>query len=91
MIGSVRLVLHLPGCRSLKEKRNILRRYLEAMRRSYGVSIAEIEGQDEHQRAVLEAACAANARSHLHSVLTRVARDADRPGEMTLTDYEIEV
>jgi len=91
MIGSVRLVLRLPGCRSLKEKRGILRRFLEATRRSYGVAIAEIDAQDEWQRAVVEAAAVGNERGHLHSVLTKVVRDADRPGELTLIDCEMNV
>ncbi|MEW5701030.1 MAG: DUF503 domain-containing protein [Candidatus Zixiibacteriota bacterium] len=91
MIGSVRMVLRLPGCRSLKEKRGILRRFLEGTRRSYGVAIAEIDAQDEWQRAVIEAAAVANERAHLHSVLTHVVQDADRPGEMNLVDCEMSV
>jgi uncharacterized protein YlxP (DUF503 family) len=91
MIGSVRLVLRLPGCRSLKEKRGILRRFLEGTRRTYGVAIAEIDAQDEWQRAVVEAAAVGNERGHLHSVLTKVVRDADRPGELTLIDCEMNV
>ena len=91
MIGSVRLELRLPGCRSLKEKRGILRRFLEGTRRTYGVAIAEIDAQDEWQSAVVEAAAVANERAHLHSVLTRVVHDADRPGEMILTNCELSV
>ena len=91
MIGSVRLVVRFPGCRSLKEKRGILRRFLEGARRRYGVAIAEIGAQDEWQRAVIEAAAVANERAHIHSVLTRVMQDADRPGEMTLTDCQMSV
>lgn len=91
MIGSVRLVLRLPGCRSLKEKRGILRRFLENARRNYGVAIAEIDAQDEWQRSVVEAAAVGNERAHLHSVLTKVVHDADRPGELTLIDCEMSV
>lgn len=91
MIGNIRMELRLPGCRSLKEKRGILRRFLEHVRRTYGVSVAEIEAQDEHRRAVVEAACVSNSRAHLHTILTRIVGEADRPGQMTLTDYDIQV
>jgi len=91
MIGSVRLELHLPGCRSLKDKRGILRRFLEGTRRTYGVAIAEVDAQDEWQRAVVEAAAVANERAHLHSVLTHVVNDADRGGEIILTHCDMSV
>ncbi len=89
MIGSVRLDLRLPGCMSLKEKRGILRRFLAGTRRAYGVAVAEVDAQDSIQHAVVEAAVVGNARAHLHSVLTKVVRDADRPGEMILIDCEM--
>jgi hypothetical protein len=91
MIGSVRLEFHLPGCHSLKEKRSALKRFMEHTRRTYYVAIAEIDAQDEWQRAVLEAAAVANERAHLHSVLTRVINEAERPGDMILTHCDLSV
>ena len=91
MIGSLRMELRLPGCHSLKEKRSIVRRYIEHMRRTYGVAIAEVDAQDSLQRAVVEAAAVSNERAQLHRVLTKVMHDADRPGEMTLTDCDLSV
>lgn len=61
------------------------------MRREYGVAIAEIDSQDEWRSAVIEAAAVSNERAHLHRILTRVASDADRPGEMILVDSEFHV
>jgi hypothetical protein len=91
MIGSARLELHLPACRSLKDKRSVLRRYLEHARRTYGVAIAEIDALDAWHSAVVEIAVVGNERAHLHRVITRVVEDADRPGEMFITDSEIHV
>ncbi|HWO56699.1 MAG TPA: DUF503 domain-containing protein [bacterium] len=91
MIGSVRLEFHLPACHSLKEKRGIIRRFMEHTRRQYAVAIAEIESQDEWQRAVLEAAAVSNQRSHLHSILTHVVNEAERPGEMILTACDLDL
>lgn len=91
MIGSVRLELRLPACRSLKEKRSVLRRFMERVRKTYNVAVAEIDAHDEWHTAVLEVAAVANERAHLHRVITQVVNEADRPGEMTLIDSEIEI
>jgi uncharacterized protein YlxP (DUF503 family) len=91
MIGDALLELRLPACQSLKEKRSVLRRYLERMRREYSVAIAEIDAQDDHRRAVIEVAVVGNERAHLHRILTKVVNEADRPGEMILTNSEIHV
>ena len=89
MIGSVRLELRLPACRSLKEKRSSLRRFMERIRKAYGVAIAEIDAQNEWQTAVLEVAAVSNERAHLHRIMTKVVDEADRPGELILIDSEI--
>ncbi len=91
MIGSVRLEFHLPGCHSLKEKRSVLKRFLEHIRREFGVAAAEVDEQDRWQSAVVEAAAVGNERAHLHSVLTRVVNEAERPSEMILTRCEMNV
>jgi len=91
MIGSALLELRLPACDSLKEKRSVLRRYIERMRREYNVAIAEIDAQDDRRSAVVEVAAVSNQRAHLHKILTHVINDADRPGEMILTHSEIHV
>jgi len=91
MIGSALLELRLPACNSLKEKRSVLRRFIERVRREYSVAIAEIDAQDDRRSAVIEVAAVSNERAHLHKILTHVINDADRPGEMVLTHSEIHV
>jgi hypothetical protein len=91
MIAEARLELHFPGCHSLKEKRGILKRFIEHARRTYGVAIAEIDAQDKWQMAIVEVAAVGNERAHLHRVMTKVISEADRPGEIILTNSEIHV
>jgi hypothetical protein len=45
--------LHLDGCRSLKEKRMVLKSLKDRMRARLNVSIAETDHQDTWQRAQL--------------------------------------
>jgi uncharacterized protein YlxP (DUF503 family) len=91
MIGSVVLELRLPASNSLKDKRSVLRRFMEHLRREYGVAVAEIGAQDDRRAAIIEVAAVSNQRAHLHKILTKVVDDADRPGDMILTRSEIQV
>lgn len=68
------LDVHLPGCRSLKEKRSVLRPILERLQRRFGVSVAEVDHQNLWQRAGLGVA----AVSGSSGVLSRLLDDVER-------------
>lgn len=66
--------LHLPGCRSLKEKRALVKPILAGARQRYAVAAAEVDHQDLHQRAVLALATVAGSAGHVEEVLDEVER-----------------
>jgi uncharacterized protein YlxP (DUF503 family) len=66
--------LHLEGCRSLKDKRQILRSLKDRLRNKYNVSVAETDHNDLWQRAELTVCVVSNERVHAQDVL----RHADR-------------
>lgn len=68
------LDFHLPGSRSLKEKRSVLRPMLERLQRRFDVSVAEVSHQDLWQRATLGVA----AVSGSSPVLTQLLDDVER-------------
>ena len=45
--------LHIHGCRSLKEKRGVLRSISRRLRNRFNVAVAEVDAQDKWQIAVL--------------------------------------
>jgi uncharacterized protein len=47
------LVLDLEGCRSLKEKRGLIKPLIERTQRQFNVSVAEADRQDVHDQAVI--------------------------------------
>jgi hypothetical protein len=55
-----RLDLHLPGARSLKEKRHDLRPLVERLRNRFMVLVLETDHQDLHQRATIVVAALAS-------------------------------
>jgi uncharacterized protein YlxP (DUF503 family) len=74
MIGVLTIQLHLPGCRSLKEKRSIIKPLLSRLHREFNVSAAEMDLQDSWQETVVGCAMVGNDRAHLEQSLQAVAR-----------------
>jgi len=52
-VGVAEVELHLPGARSLKDKRQDLRSLIERLRHRLAVLVVETDHQDLHQRAAL--------------------------------------
>jgi uncharacterized protein len=52
-VGVAEVELHLPGARSLKDKRQDLRSLIERLRHRLAVLVVESDHQDLHQRAAL--------------------------------------
>ena len=92
IIGTCRVVLHLPAAHSLKEKRHVVKSAVARLHNQFNVSAAEVEDQDLWQRAVLGIAVATNDSQHANEVLSRVVNflaSANHDAEMT--GYEIDI
>jgi uncharacterized protein YlxP (DUF503 family) len=59
--------------------------------REFNVSIAEVDAQDQWQRAVLGVACVSSSASYAHGLLERVVQwiENNRP-DIELLTYQIE-
>jgi uncharacterized protein len=92
IIGACTIVLHLPGVRSLKEKRSIVKSILARLRNEFNVSTAEVDAQDAHGRAVLGVACVSATGEYARGQLDAVVRwiERERP-DVPVIDYEIEL
>ena len=66
--------LHLDGCRSLKDKRHVLKSLKDRLHNRFNVSAAETAHNDLWQRAELTVCVVSNDRTHAQQVL----READR-------------
>lgn len=74
IVGLITWELHLEGCRSLKDKRHILKSLKDRLHHRFNVSAAETDHQDLWQRAELTACVVSTDRRHAEEVL----READR-------------
>ena len=66
--------LQLTGCRSLKEKRAVVRHLVDTARRRFGVAAAETGHLQKWQRAELGFAAVGAGPDHVEEVLTSVER-----------------
>lgn len=69
VVGIVRVDLHLPGARSLKDKRQVVRSMKERIRERVHASVAEVEYQDLWQRAALGITVVAEDGAQVHELL----------------------
>lgn len=83
--------LSMPGNRSLKDKRQVLRSVKDRVRAGFNVSIAEVADHDRWCSAHLAAVTVASDRDRAHGVLEAVARYVERRGDAILADYCIQM
>ncbi|MCS6294123.1 MAG: DUF503 domain-containing protein [Nitrospirota bacterium] len=69
VVGVCTVELWIPESQSLKDKRQVLHSVKDRLRGKFNLSIAEVDGQDLWQKAVLGMACVANDGSHVEQVL----------------------
>ena len=69
VVGVCTIELWIPESQSLKDKRQVLHSVKDRLRGKFNLSIAEVDGQDLWQKAVLGMACVANDGSHVEQVL----------------------
>ncbi len=73
-VAIVRIELHIPSSRSLKEKRALLKPIVEGMRHKFSLSVAETDFQDKWQRAEIGVAVISATAGHAQEVVESVER-----------------
>ena len=88
-VGLLTVQLHLPGCRSLKQKRGTLKPLLTALRKNFNVSAAEVGAHDFHQSATIACAAVSNSSRHVQPLFEKIPRwiECHRP-DVQLVDSE---
>ncbi len=89
VVGLLSIELHLPGSRSLKDKRMVLRGIKDRLRK-FNVAVAEVEHHDLWQRAGLGVVTISTTNDHADRELAAVVDEIERvePGLITRTEVE---
>jgi uncharacterized protein len=71
---AVEIDLRLPGCQSLKDKRSVLRPVLDGLRHRHPVAVAEVDHQDQWQRAAVGLAAVSASPGHAEELIDAAER-----------------
>jgi uncharacterized protein len=78
--------LHVPASRSLKAKRGAVRPIVDGLRHKYRLSVAEVDHQNQWQRAAIAVAVVAESDGRLRQVLEQVERYVAGAPDVELLD-----
>ncbi len=89
VVALLSVELFLPGARSLKDKRALLRRVKDRLAK-FNVAVAEVAHHDLWQRSTLGVVTVATTSDHADRELAAVADEIERvePGLITRTEVE---
>ena len=88
-VGLLIVELHVPGAQSLKDKRMVLRRIKDRLKK-FNVAVSEVEHHDLWQRAQLAVVTVSPDQHHADRELAAAADEIERvePGLITRTELE---
>ena len=90
-IGCLTLEIYLPESHSLKDKRQVLRSLKDRLRHRFNVSVAELDGQDSWQRAVVGVVAIAADAAYLEGALRAALEDSARVLGRSLVGHDTEL
>ena len=90
-VGVLRLTFQIPGARSLKDRRRVIRSFRDRVQVRLRAAVAEVGGLDEHQRAVIGIAVVSNEAARCDELLSVAASMADGVRDAVLVDRVTEI
>ncbi len=92
VIVAATIDLYLPGVRSLKEKRGVLKPLIARLHKTFNVAAAEVDLHDVWQSAALGVAVVSTSSAHGEAVVEELLRWIERNWpEVEIEDHTIEV
>jgi uncharacterized protein len=89
-VAVIRIELHLPLARSLKEKRAVVKPIVEGMRHRFSLSVAETGFHDKWQRAEIGVAVVSATAGHAQEVVDSVERWVWSRPDVEVSRFETE-
>ncbi|HKL10905.1 MAG TPA: DUF503 domain-containing protein [Clostridia bacterium] len=86
LIGSCLLDIRLQGVKTLKNKRSIIKKLINGIRKNFNVSIAEVGKQDITDRSEIGFSVVSTERSHVDSQIDNIINNMEYYGK-----YDIEI
>ena len=90
-IGVLRLVLVVPGSRSLKDKRRAVSQVRDRIRSRYELSVAEVGYLDDHMRCVMAVAMVSSDQQVIRSALDGLAHDIEQWRSVVVEERSVDI
>jgi uncharacterized protein YlxP (DUF503 family) len=90
-VGVARIVLQIPGARSLKDRRGVVRSYKDRVRARLPVSVAEVGDVEHWQHATIGLAMTSSDRLRCEEVIAKAVSIARSLGDAIVADVRTEV
>lgn len=88
IIGLSKLQIRMPGVRTLKERRNIVKSFIKKAKNSHNISIVEIESHPDIKQAAIGVVFFATNRNSLDYVFEEIEKKAVSSGEIQIVSFE---
>jgi uncharacterized protein YlxP (DUF503 family) len=72
VVGLLRLEVHVPNARTLKDKRSVLNSLKDQLRGRFNISVAEVDANETWQRATVGISTLGNSRAYAEGLLREV-------------------
>ena len=90
IIGALTMELRIDGAFSLKDKRAVLNRVRDRVRRKFNVSLAEVDANEVWNRACIGIVTVSNEQVHANRVLSKVVAFFEADRECEVEDFSME-
>lgn len=90
-VGVLRLVLVVPGSRSLKDKRRAISQVRDRIRARYELSVAEVGHLDDNMRSVMAVVMVSSDQRVIRSALDGLVHDVERWGSVIVEERSIDI
>jgi len=89
-VGVLTLEIQIPYSQSLKEKRAVLLKIRDRLRKRFNVAVAELDHQDVWQRATLGVVSISGSQQLLESLFQEVLAESEKILGEDVADYHLE-
>jgi uncharacterized protein len=91
-IGIIKFSIRLPGNKSLKEKRRVVHSLCQKIRNRFGVSIAEVEQNDNLKMAVIGISFVSNSSIVINRIISQLLSFLqENTGNFILLEFNQEI
>jgi len=91
IVGLCTVELFIPESQSLKDKRKVLLSLKDRLREKFNLSVAEVDGQDLWQKAVVGFACVANEGRYVNQVLDQALNMVRSVPAVEIVQFRVEL